>query len=244
MRTVRKGPRRGLARRNAYITKHYPLVEKVAKRLARRLPNHIALDELISAGAIGLIEAAERFDPNRCHRFEPFAEIRIRGAILDDLRTRDTLSRDMRRISNELRRASAEVANNLGRTPEDAEVADHMGVRVDEVYARQMKLSGASVVGLEDADPDFMEHRADDRSENPFDVAARRELFGRMGAAIEALPTAMQQVLSLYYCEGLNLREIGTVLGVTESRVCQVHGEATRRLRATLGDAFFEEASA
>jgi len=244
MRTVRKGPRRGVARRNAYVTKYYPLVEKVAKRLARRLPNHIALDELISAGAIGLIEAAERFDPSRCHRFEPFAEIRIRGAILDDLRTRDTLSRDMRRISNELRRASAEVANNLGRTPEDAEVADHMGVRVDEVYARQMKLSGASVVGLEDADPDFMEHRADERSENPFDIAARRELFGRMGAAIEALPTPMQQVLSLYYCEGLNLREIGTVLGVTESRVCQVHGEATRRLRATLGDAFFEEASA
>src|SRR5437762_3335652 len=156
MPTVRKGPTRGLVRRNAYVTKYYPLVEKVAKRVARRLPTHIALDELMSAGAIGLIEAAERFDPSRCDRFEPFAEIRIRGAILDDLRTRDTLSRDMRRISNELRRASAEVANQLGRTPEDCEVAGHMGVRVDEVYARQKKLSGASVVGLEDADPDFM----------------------------------------------------------------------------------------
>jgi RNA polymerase sigma factor for flagellar operon FliA len=107
-----------------------------------------------------------------------------------------------------------------------------------------MKLSGASVVGLEDADPDFMDHRADERSENPFDVAVRRQLFGRMADAIGDLPQAMQQVLSLYYCEGLNLREIGTVLGVTESRVCQIHGEATRRLRATLGDAFFEEASA
>src|SRR5262245_12532712 len=94
-----------VARRNQYVTKYYGCVERVAKRLARRLPSHIDLDDLISAGTIGLVEAAERFDPARCDRFEPFAEIRIRGAILDELRARDTLSRDMRRISNQLRSA-------------------------------------------------------------------------------------------------------------------------------------------
>src|SRR6185369_6987240 len=114
---------------------------------------------------------------------------------LDDLRSRDTLSRDMRRLSNELRDATRRLESQLGRTPDQEEIARRLGVGVDELYARQQKLSGSSVVGIED------------------------------------LPEKMQQVLSLYYCDNLNLKEIGTVLGVTESRVCQIHGEATKRLR-------------
>src|SRR5215831_17776755 len=182
----KRGPKRSksiqaaLARRNEYVTKYYGCVEKVARRLARRLPSHIELGDLISAGAVGLIEAAERFDPERCSRFQSFAEVRIRGAMLDDLRARDTLSRDMRRISNELVSAAAEMANQLGRTPTEGEVATHMGVAVEEVQARRSKLAGSSVVGLEDADPHFWDHVADQTADDPSELAARRELYARL----------------------------------------------------------------
>jgi RNA polymerase sigma factor for flagellar operon FliA len=232
------------ATRDEYVTKYYGCVERVARRMARRLPSHLDLDDLISAGALGLIEAAERFDPSRCDRFESFAEIRIRGAILDDLRTRDTLSRDMRRVANELRVASAKLANQLGRTPTEGDVATHLGVPIEEVYARRQKLSGSAVIGLEDADPAFADHAASEEAESPHDLVARRELHGRLADAIGALPERMQQILALYYMEGLSLRDIGAVLEVTESRVCQIHGEATRRLRASLGDSFADELAA
>jgi RNA polymerase sigma factor for flagellar operon FliA len=226
------------ARRNQYVTKYYACVEKVARRMARRLPSHVQLDDLMSAGALGLIEAAERFDPKRANKFETFAELRIRGAILDDLRARDNLNRDMRRLSNELRGATAEIANQLGRSPTESEVAQHMGLSVQDLRARQAKLAGARVVGLEDADPEFWDHAADRDAPDPSEHAARRELFGRMVDHVEQLPKKMQQVLALYYAEGLNLKEIGAAMGVTESRVCQLHGEATRRLRGSLGESF------
>ena len=229
-----------VARRNAYATQYIGCVDKVAKRLARKIPKHVEMDDLVSAGMLGLIEAAERFDPSRGERFESFAEFRIRGAMLDELRARDSLSRDMRRVSKELRRASAEVASQLGRSPEEAEVAAHMGISIDEMHARQAKLTGSSVVGYDEADPSFLDHAADEACEDPCDQAARRELFANMIEHIEALPQKMQQVLALYYCESLNLKEIGHVLGVTESRVCQIHREATLRLRASLGEAHGE----
>src|SRR5512145_2102389 len=143
------------SRRREYAAKFFPYIEKVARRLARRLPAHVEIDDLVSAGVIGLMEAAERFDPKRIDRFEAFAEFRIRGAMLDDLRARDTLSRDMRRLSNELREATRKLESQLGRTPDQAELAQTLGVEVDELYARQQKLSGSSVVGIDDAGPDF-----------------------------------------------------------------------------------------
>jgi RNA polymerase sigma factor FliA len=208
-----------LARRNEYAAKFFPYIEKVARRLARRLPAHVEIDDLISSGVIGLIEAAERYDPERVDRFEAFAEFRIRGAMLDDLRSRDTLSRDMRRLSNEL------------------------GVGVEELYARQQKLSGSSVVGIDDAGPDLLERTGDQTAADPFEQTSRHEMTERLVAGIGHLPEKMQQVLSLYYCENLNLKEIGAVLGVTESRVCQIHGEATKRLRDNLSDLASEAAA-
>lgn len=233
-----------MARRNEYAAKFFPYIEKVARRLARRLPSHVDLDDLISAGVIGLMEAAERFDPARVDRFEAFAEFRIRGAMLDDLRARDTLSRDMRRLSNELRDATRRLESQLGRTPDQEELASRLGVQVAELYARQKKLSGASVVGIDDAGPDLLDRTGDHTAEDPFEAAARAELLGRLASSIEGLPEKMRQVLSLYYCENLNLKEIGAVMGVTESRVCQIHGEATRRLRAALGEEVAENAAA
>jgi RNA polymerase sigma factor for flagellar operon FliA len=230
-------------RRNEYAAKFFPYIEKVARRLARRLPAHVEIDDLISSGVIGLMEAAERFDPNRVDRFEAFAEFRIRGAMLDDLRSRDTLSRDMRRLSNELRDATRRLEAQLGRTPDHEEIAKRLGVGVEELYARQQKLSGSSVVGIDDAGPDLLERTGDQSAADPFEAASRRELLGRLVGGIGDLPEKMQQVLSLYYCDNLNLKEIGTVLGVTESRVCQIHGEATRRLRDTLGELAVEAAA-
>src|SRR6266478_32949 len=232
-----------IARRNEYAAKFFPYIEKVARRLARRLPAHVEIDDLISSGVIGLMEAAERFDPKRVDRFEAFAEFRIRGAMLDDLRSRDTLSRDMRRLSNELRDATRRLESQLGRTPDQEEIARRLGVGVDELYARQQKLSGSSVVGIDDAGPDLLERTSDHQAADPFELTSRREMLSRLVGGIDELPEKMRQVLSLYYCENLNLKEIGAVLGVTESRVCQIHGEATRRLRDTLGELVAEAAA-
>jgi RNA polymerase sigma factor FliA len=229
-------------KRRQYAEQFFPYIEKVARRLARRLPAHVEIDDLVSSGVIGLMEAAERFDPNRVDRFEAFAEFRIRGAMLDDLRSRDTLSRDMRRLSNELREATRKLESQLGRTPDQEELAKKLGVEVEELYSRQQKLSGSSVVGIDDAGPDFLERTCDETSPDPFEMTSHRETLGRLVQGIGSLPEKMQQVLSLYYIENLNLKEIGSVLGVTESRVCQIHGEATRRLREQLTD--LDEAAA
>ncbi len=228
-------PKALVKRRRDYAAKFFPYIEKVARRLARRLPAHVELDDLVSSGVIGLMEAAERYDPRRADRFEAFAEFRIRGAMLDDLRSRDTLSRDMRRLSNELRNATRKLESQLGRAPDHEELAQTLGVNVDELYARQQKLTGSSVVGIDDAGPDFLERTSDENAVDPFEATSHREAVGHLVAGIDDLPEKMRQVLSLYYCESLNLKEIGEVLGVTESRVCQIHGEATRRLREALG---------
>ncbi|MEO5770181.1 MAG: FliA/WhiG family RNA polymerase sigma factor [Polyangia bacterium] len=233
-----------IARRNEFATQHHALVGKVARRLLRKLPAHVELDDLVAMGMLGLLEAADRFDPSRGEKFEAFAEFRIRGAMLDGLRSRDSLSRDMRRVSTELKRASAELVNQLRREPNESEVAAHLGISLEQVQARRAKLSGWSVVGFDDAGPAFLEQTADLSVDDPCQAAQRREFFGQMVDHIERLPEKMQQVLALYYCEDLNLKEIGHVLGVTESRVCQLHGEATKRLRASLGESFMEQAAA
>ncbi|MDB4982637.1 MAG: DNA-directed polymerase [Myxococcales bacterium] len=223
-------------RRNEYVTRHYPYVERVARGLARRLPTHIALDDLISSGAMGLIEAAERFDPKLGQNFEAFAEQRIRGAMLDDIRRRDTLSRDMRRLWSELRRTGDALAQQLRRAPNDGELAEHLGVSLDGLHARRLNLSGARVLTYDEVDPDVIHHQPDPAVDDPYSTTARREILGKLGPAIAALPERLQQVLSLYYGEELCLRQIGEVLGVTESRVCQLHTEAAKRLRKLLGD--------
>src|SRR3954466_13921498 len=128
-----------IARRNEYAAKFFPYIEKVARRLARRLPAHVEIDDLISSGVIGLMEAAERFDPKRVDRFEAFAEFGMGGAMLDDLRARDTLSRNMRRPSNDRREATRRLEAQLGRRQDHEEIAKRLGLGVDELYARQQK---------------------------------------------------------------------------------------------------------
>jgi RNA polymerase sigma factor for flagellar operon FliA len=226
-----------LARRDAYVSRYYHCVEKVAKHLARRLPASTDMADLMSAGAMGLLEAASRFDPKRGESFEAFAKIRIRGAMLDDIRVRDSMSRDMRRSAKAIGRSTNQLTQSLGRPPTEDELADHVGVSLDELQARRAQLAGARVVRLDDAGADLLERVADQNAVDPQELVARRELLDRLAALIAALPLRMQHVLSLYYRENLSLREIGVVLGVSECRVCQIHGEATRRLRLACGEA-------
>jgi RNA polymerase sigma factor for flagellar operon FliA len=222
-------------RRNEYVTQYYPFVERVARRLARRLPDHVAVEDLISSGAMGLIEAAERFDPKQGQTFEGFAERRIKGAMLDDIRRRDTLSRDMRRLWSELRRSTDKLSHQLGRAPADDELARHLGIPLEDLHARRLKLSGATVLAYDEIDPDVIGRQVKS-TDDPYSSTARSELRAQLTHALTALPERLQQVLSLYYAEELSLREIGQVLGVTESRVCQLHGEATKRLRGLMGE--------
>jgi RNA polymerase sigma factor for flagellar operon FliA len=224
--------RSALSRRDDYVRRYYPLVEKVAKRLARRLPSSTDLGELVSSGALGLVEAAARFDPSRGESFETFARIRIEGAMLDDIRVRDTMSRDMRRQWRALNRTIAQLTQRLGRKPTEDEVAVECGVSVDELRARRKNMGGSRVIGFEDAGEELLERLADDRADDPQELAARRELLSQLAKDIAALAPRTQQVLSLYYQDSLSLKEIGVVLGVSECRVCQIHGEAMKKLRA------------
>jgi RNA polymerase sigma factor for flagellar operon FliA len=219
-------------RRNEVVTRYYHCVEKVARHLARRLPPTADLNDLMSAGALGLLEAAARFDPSRGESFEAFARIRIRGAMLDDIRLRDTMSRDMRRAWRVVTRSTARLSQQLGRRPTEEEIAGDAGMSVEALRARRSQWSGARVIGIEDAGADLLERLPDEGAEDPQELVARRQLIDRLAEQIRALPERMQQVLSLYYRENLTLKEIGVVLGVSECRVCQIHGEAMRRLRA------------
>jgi len=219
-----------VARRNEYAAKFFPYIEKVARRLRAGCPP--TWDRRPD-----LVGRHRPHGGRRALRPEPRRQVRgLRGVPhprrdADDLRSRDTLSRDMRRLSNELRDATRRLGPSSAARPITRRSPKRLGVGVEELYARQQKLSGSSVVGIDDAGPDLLERTGDQSAADPFEAASRRELLGRLVGGIGDLPEKMQQVLSLYYCDNLNLKEIGTVLGVTESRVCQIHGEATRRLR-------------
>jgi RNA polymerase sigma factor for flagellar operon FliA len=214
------------------VTKYIGLVNRIARKMGKALPRSVRLEDLISAGSLGLLDASKRYDPERNDCFEIYASYRIRGAILDELREADSLSRDMRRLWKQLERATSDLANQLGRAPSDAEVAAHLGITVAEMYDRRAKLTGAMVVGMDDVDRDFLDHTQDATALDPFEQTSLREELARLAACIGRLPKFMQQALSLYYLQGLNLREVGVVMGVSESRVCQIHGEAAQRLRA------------
>ncbi|HZE50653.1 MAG TPA: sigma-70 family RNA polymerase sigma factor [Jatrophihabitantaceae bacterium] len=225
------GPAASLSR-----DEHLGMVEIAADTLRRTLPASVDLDGLLSAGATGLLEAAASYDASRCPRFEGYAWHRVVGAMRDELRSSDTLSRDMRRLSNQLRDTARQLESELGRAPDHEELARRLGVDVDELHARQQKLSGSRVVGIDDAGPDLLERTADQSVADPFEVTARREVLARLQAALESLPSRQRRVMALLYLEGMVMRDVGAILSVTESRVCQIHAAAVARLREGLGD--------
>jgi len=205
-----------------------------------RLPGHVDKDDLINAGIIGLMSALEKFDETRNVLFETYAGFRIRGAILDELRSRDVVSRSDRNKETRLEEAFGSLQRDLGRHPTDEEVSDHLDISMDEYHKLLNEAKGVSILSSDDLPPDYCEaHTWSDVLEkidenNPFALFSRSELKETVKDAIEALPEKEGLVLSLYYYEELTLKEIGLVLELSESRISQLHSQAILRLKGSL----------
>jgi RNA polymerase sigma factor for flagellar operon FliA len=223
---------------NELVRTHAALVKRIAWHLKGRLPASVELGDLIQAGMIGLLEAAKNYAPGRAANFETFAGIRIRGAMLDELRKTDWTPRSVYRRLRDAMEAMRQIEAETGREAGEAEVAQRMGISVSEYSQIMADASRSRVLSLDESDdedgPGF--EVSDEQAGTP---ASRHEEEGRriaLAEAIEGLPEREKLLMSLYYDEELNLKEIGAVLGVTESRVCQLHGQALTRLRARLRD--------
>jgi RNA polymerase sigma factor for flagellar operon FliA len=218
--------------RDRLITEHAEMARRIALRIGRRVPNWISSDDLVAAALLGLAEAADRFDPRRGESFVAYAEQRIRGAVQDELRRGDIMPRRVRAQARKVGRTARELEQRLGRPPEDEEMAAALDVPVEEFREELESLTHVTVVELDHT----ALSRAESREHGPAAVAEHRQLVGRVVGGLGRLPERDRLVLSLYYVEELSYGEIGRVLGVTESRVCQLHGRAVARLRAELTD--------
>lgn len=223
--------RRALSR--ADYDRFEPIVRRLAMRTARRVPKHILVSDLVSDGWLGLVEAYSRAGSMPEEEFVAYATYRIRGAMLDHLRSLDTVSRSARAKSREVARAIAELTRELHRAPEEAEIAKHLTLSVEAYQALLDTLAKAGMSRLEMLDIDKSD--IESTFERPDDSALREDLQASVARAIHTLPERQQQVLALYYQEECTLREIGLLLEVTESRVSQLHTEAIHRLRAAIG---------
>jgi RNA polymerase sigma factor for flagellar operon FliA len=229
--------------REQIVLEHTPLIRYIVNRIAVRLPSHIDLDDLHNTGVIGLMDAIEKYDPDKNCKFKTYAEFRIKGAILDQLRSLDWVPRSVRQKSRRLERAYGEVEQRLGRSANDDEVADSLGLQLDKFHELLNQVRGISLVNLEEirgtnSDGDrtgtYADIIEDVNSENPFASLKLAEMKQVIAQTISALPEKERLVISLYYYEDLNMKEIGGILGITESRVCQIHTKAVLRLRAKL----------
>ena len=220
-----------VADRQQLLTRGLPIVRRVSRRVARRVPSSVEFDDLVGAGTEGLLRAIDAYDPTKCPRFEPYAEARIRGAILDELRAGDVMTQHGRRRLAVFRRVSAALEQALGRPASDEEVADAARTTVAAYREAVWQASQASAIASSAAgDPDAFESVGPD----PSMVYAQAEERRRLAIAVATLPEKLQETLSLYYEHGCTQSEIGRVLGVTESRVCQLLAEAIGRLRFSL----------
>jgi len=227
------GAKRTLSREE--YERYLPLVRRTAMKLARRLPSHVTVADLISYGWIGLLDAFERASPEmNAEEFEAYAVFRVRGAALDHLRSLDPASRTARALSRKVARAMNELTNEGGgKQPEEEQVAARLEMSVAEYRGALERLGRAGMDRLEMLDIDEVSIGADD--ELPEERATKKQLAGVVAKAIDQLPERQQLVLALYYQEERTMREIGMVLDISESRVCQIHTEAIHRLRAAAG---------
>jgi len=241
--------------RDALIQETLPLIKHIAHRVAIRLPSNVEIRDLINAGVLGLMDAIEKFEPERNVKFKTYAEVRIRGAILDSLRDLDWAPRSLRKKSKDLERMYADLSQKLGRPATDEEVSEAMGENIEDFHALVDQLHGLTIGSFENLSDsedseNYINYYPDDGSNDPYVKFESNELTRLLADAIEELPEKERLVLSLYYFEEFTMKEIGALLGVNESRVSQLHTKATLRLRGKLGklvpdvDSMFRTAAA
>ena len=228
--------------REEMIVEYAFLVKQIASRFARRLPSSVFFDELVSAGSLGLIDAVDKFDPHKHVSLKTYAQYRIKGAILDELRSMDTCSRSMRKKIRNISRAVKSIEDEKGRAASDDEVAEALGIELDTYYDMLTDIHGAAILSL-DA---FIRTRDNDTSstirfqaglkggDNPADLLDREEVKSELARVVRTLTEKEQLVVSLYYYEELTLKEIGEVLSLTESRICQIHTAVLIKLKTRL----------
>jgi len=230
---------KGQLETNELLRQYSPLVRRLAHQMIAKLPANVEIDDLIQVGMMGLSDALARFDVSQGVQFETFATQRIRGAMLDELRGSDWMSRGDRRHQRAIEAAVHKLEQRLGRAPNESEIAREMGLKLQEYQELLGKVRGTQLVYLEDmagdeGDEDFLDRHMVDAEANPLGRLSDHRMRQALVAAIEALPEREQYVMSMYYEHDMNLKEIAAVLGVTESRVCQLHSQSIARLRTKM----------
>lgn len=231
----------GTLDREQYIKRFAPLVKRMANHLLAKLPASVEPDDIIQAGLIGLMDAVSRFEEGQGVQFETYATQRIRGAMLDELRANDWLPRSVRKNQRELEGAISRLEQRLRRTPSESEIAKEMGVSLAQYQTLLQETRGYQLLYLDDfadgedgAGEAFLDRNCPDKAADPFAMIEDRAFKESLVEAIGELPEREKLLMGLYYEQELNFREIAGVLGVTESRVCQLHSQAVARLRAKL----------
>jgi len=228
---------------DSLVIQHAPLVKRIAYHLINRLPPNVQSDDLIQAGMIGLLEASRNYDPNQGASFETYAGIRIRGAMLDEIRRSDWTPRSVHRKARMVADAMRSIENEQGRDARDVEVANALELSLQQYHKILQDASGCRVFSLEDlqAVGELPQGRSNSSISGPFEGMQRDAFKRALADSIAGLPERERLVIALYYDEELNLREIGQILGVSESRVCQIHSQATLRLRSRLSEWLADE---
>jgi RNA polymerase sigma factor for flagellar operon FliA len=222
------------------LREHLPMVRFLALRIRERLPQQVEMEDLISAGIVGLMDAMQKFDPNKKVQFRTYAQFRVRGAMLDSLRALDWGPRDLRRKARAVEEAIRSLSTTLGKAPTESEVAKELGLDLQAYQQLLSELSGLELGSLnetptDDAGVEVLALLPAGPEDDPFLQCQSSEMRRLLAEAIAALPERERMVLTLYYYEELTMREVGATLGVVESRVSQLHSSAMARLRAALG---------
>ncbi len=231
---------KGQLDRDAMFHQHVPLVRRIAHHMIAKLPPNVDLDDLIQVGLIGLNDALSRYEATQGVQFETFASQRIRGAMLDELREGDWMSRGARKSQKEIEQALHRVEQRLGRSPMESEIAAELGMALNDYQSLLGKVRGTQLVYLEDigggdeGEEGFLDRHVADEGADPMAVLRDQRLRASLVQAIKVLPEREQHIMGMYYEHDMNLKEIAAVLGVTESRVCQLHSQAIARLRTKM----------